>query len=1088
MSAVAVATAVGVASALAGASVPPAAIASPSQTYSYVGAPQIYVVPDGVTSIDVTLKGAEGLTVSGGGSGGEGATVNATISVSPGEVLQINVGGQGRDNASAYNGGGRPGGGGATDIRRPSFASTMTSFNSCAYNFSCGYPERIVIAGGGGGGGNLSGSNGGRGGENGEAGTAFNASGGDATGGAGGSQSAGGSAGGGTAIGPNAGPGSGSLGVGGANGWATGAFGGGGGGGLFGGGQGGQSSNGTGGNLGAGGGGGGSSYAGGAGVSSPLFTTGGGTGNGSVLVSVATAISNASFGYTGGTQTYTVAIGVTELAVRLNGGVGAAQGDVVYGRLPVSGGQILQVNIGGAAVPVSQFNGVFSGGAGGWNGGGNVVGATPLSTNGTTGGGGASDVRVSPYSLSDRVVVAGGGGGCYLHWCGNGWTIGGGGREVDGTGGNAFRNLGEGVFTGGSLSSGGVWMNNPPTPWTPNSSMPVQAGGSFGQGGSNDSGGGGGYYGGAGATASGGGSSYASVTGPDATMQGIGNVLGQAGAPFQHDRGGSSGDGIAVMTAMPSATTDPAQAITGTSASLSGTVRPRFLAAKPAVYFSTDQTTVNNGGGTIEYLTGPASATVLAGDSTQSVSGSLTGLSRGTTYYYRVCARSVAGNGCGETQSFSTDPRLVYNGNSPTSGSPPTSVDAASGASVAISANSGSLEKSGFLFNGWNTESNGSGVTYQPGASFSLSANTTLYARWTTTATISYQGNGATGGSAAASGTYSLGGPAYTVETNSFTRSGYSFAGWNTSANGTGAAFSPGASMTPSSDVILFAQWSANGNSSGGGVSAPSQSIPFAPSSVVLAPPLSPILVAPTISVGPGQAVALVNGQLQVVNVSAQGNSAQVSGPQWSIEVWAAPVSVQSAGGLTVQSGGVMQISGNGYTPDTQILVYVLGINQPIGTATVRADGTFTTSATIPANLVGNVVVQVNGYATTLTVRSVSLGVKLAGKKPIRAERIVMGSVMFDIFSSVLSPQAKKTLRSIARVIGSRPAKVSTIGYTQGVGVMPSALKLSKKRAEVVNEFLRDRGVRGAYLSQGMGNRGPKAADRTAVVTVRYSR
>ena len=180
-----------------------------------------------------------------------------------------------------------------------------------------------------------------------------------------------------------------------------------------------------------------------------------------------------------------------------------------------------------------------------------------------------------------------------------------------------------------------------------------------------------------------------------------------------------------------------------------------------------------------------------------------------------------------------------------------------------------------------------------------------------------------------------------------------------------------------------------------------------------------------------------------------------------------------------------MQVSGVGYAPGTQVLIYILGVDQPIGTATAGPDGTFTATANFPANLVGNVVLQVNGYATSITVRSISIGVKLAGK-PSRAEKIVMGSVLFDIFSPVLKPKAKKTLRAIARSIGSLPAKISTIGYTQGIGVLSSALKLSKERAEVVNEFLRTKGVQGPQRAQGVGNRGPKDADRTAVVTVRY--
>lgn len=124
-----------------------------SYTLNYTGGVQTYTVPSGVTTLTVDLMGAKGgsgyPSVSGGGNGGR---VTGTISVIPGQVLEIYVGGVG-GNASAslagsagFNGGGigalysgsygGGGGGGASDIRVP------------PYTFS----DRIAVAGGGGGG------------------------------------------------------------------------------------------------------------------------------------------------------------------------------------------------------------------------------------------------------------------------------------------------------------------------------------------------------------------------------------------------------------------------------------------------------------------------------------------------------------------------------------------------------------------------------------------------------------------------------------------------------------------------------------------------------------------------------------------------------------------------------------------------------------------------------------------------------------------------------------------------------------------------------------------------------------------------
>jgi uncharacterized repeat protein (TIGR02543 family) len=66
-----------------------------------------------------------------------------------------------------------------------------------------------------------------------------------------------------------------------------------------------------------------------------------------------------------------------------------------------------------------------------------------------------------------------------------------------------------------------------------------------------------------------------------------------------------------------------------------------------------------------------------------------------------------------------------------TSGSLPTTVSYASGATITVSANDGNLVRKGFTFEGWNTQSNGSGTTYLPGNTFILgAANVVLYAKW----------------------------------------------------------------------------------------------------------------------------------------------------------------------------------------------------------------------------------------------------------------------------------------------------------------------------------------------------------------------
>lgn len=135
-------------------------------SFVYTGAMQTYTVPAGVTSIRIDAYGAQGGTgangagsgVSTGGTGGFGSSASGILSVTPGEVLNIFVGGQGGTPTAGFNGGGTGGsqnaggGGGATDVRQGGSATV----------------NRVIVAAGGGGGGrggcDVNGVNGGNGG------------------------------------------------------------------------------------------------------------------------------------------------------------------------------------------------------------------------------------------------------------------------------------------------------------------------------------------------------------------------------------------------------------------------------------------------------------------------------------------------------------------------------------------------------------------------------------------------------------------------------------------------------------------------------------------------------------------------------------------------------------------------------------------------------------------------------------------------------------------------------------------------------------------------------------------------------------
>jgi hypothetical protein len=250
-----------------------------TDTFSYTGAEQVFTVPAGVTSVLVAAVGGRGgdATAAFTCAGGLGANAAATLSVTPGQVLYVEVGGNGGvspdfstggargfnggaiGGTALYNGGG---GGGASDVRTASVTVPGT------------LASRVVTAAGGGGaggGGNQASDCGG-----GAAGTAGGTGGNGMAGGQPGKADDGGNGGAGNLPGSK-----GSAGAGGAGGNSNSATGsgGGGGGGLYGGGGGGASSS-----MGGGGGGGSSGF---------------GPGTASAVVSAdTTGVASVAFSYT----------------------------------------------------------------------------------------------------------------------------------------------------------------------------------------------------------------------------------------------------------------------------------------------------------------------------------------------------------------------------------------------------------------------------------------------------------------------------------------------------------------------------------------------------------------------------------------------------------------------------------------------------------------------------------------------------------------------------------------------------------------------------------------------------------------------
>jgi uncharacterized protein (TIGR02145 family)/uncharacterized repeat protein (TIGR02543 family) len=134
---------------------------------------------------------------------------------------------------------------------------------------------------------------------------------------------------------------------------------------------------------------------------------------------------------------------------------------------------------------------------------------------------------------------------------------------------------------------------------------------------------------------------------------------------------------------------------------------------------------------------------------------------------------------------------------------------------VAISSSS-SARSSSSVAVGSSSSANSSSSALGSSSSVVSSSSTPPSSSSVATYTVTYNANGGTGAPANQTKTH---GVALTLSTAVPTRTGYTFASWNTSANGTGESYASGASYTDNAGVTLYAQWNQTGIINGTSVS-----------------------------------------------------------------------------------------------------------------------------------------------------------------------------------------------------------------------------------------------------------------------------
>ena len=224
-------------------------------------------------------------------------------------------------------------------------------------------------------------------------------------------------------------------------------------------------------------------------------------------------------------------------------------------------------------------------------------------------------------------------------------------------------------------------------------------------------------------------------------------------------------------------------------------------------------TPASNGSTITDYLikyslSADGTYTTFADGVSTATSATVTGLTNGTAYYFKVAAKNSVGTGSFSAASADATPTMPtltisYAAGSGSGTAPVSPVSVLSGSTFTTPANT--YSRTGYTFAGW---SDGS-ATYAAAATYpssgTVASNVTLTAQWTAntlTVTTDEQGGTAIDSASTTTGaSMSLPGTP--------TRTGYTFAGWFVATSGGSAITFPYA-HGQTADFTLYAQWTAN--------------------------------------------------------------------------------------------------------------------------------------------------------------------------------------------------------------------------------------------------------------------------------------
>jgi uncharacterized repeat protein (TIGR02543 family) len=284
-------------------------------------------------------------------------------------------------------------------------------------------------------------------------------------------------------------------------------------------------------------------------------------------------------------------------------------------------------------------------------------------------------------------------------------------------------------------------------------------------------------------------------------------------------RGANTSTSLTITT--PGPRTAGAKNVVITTAGGSVTATGAFTYVTAPTISSLSVTTGSTAGGTVSVISGTnmsnTTAVTVGGIPATFETNTATAITMTTAASVTDGAKNVvlttAGGSSTLSNSFNYKYPITYNGNTNTGGSVPTGILRNTNETVTVSANSGSLVKSGYTFAGWNRLADGTGTNYLAGVdSFTVTGSIILYAKWTiNNYTVTYRADSATAGTVPVdAANYNIGNSVVIrANTGSLVRTGYEFDGWTVAEDGSGTVLKSGVSVTTGvANMTFYAKWS----------------------------------------------------------------------------------------------------------------------------------------------------------------------------------------------------------------------------------------------------------------------------------------